>query len=502
MAAGPVWQPNYVDLSDDRVLRFGGECVVCSAHYVTSPEPLVATLPPGREPDPATAQQIEEQKFQFFCEFDAAFKSIAILCYQCGRVACPDCWDQDKQMCGSCVVERGMSRSPYHGGPVDGPLADGFLRRSEPGRYAEINRPDWLKQLLRAQSDPDAARAARLTAPPKVPPSGASNIPSGPPVRQHPQPDVNESVYLRAPMLPPNLDQFEPLPTEKLTSSGSTPGPARHQDEAFDNPEGEALPNVIECPRCGAANYDFITQCSECGLQLIQICPECERLNPGHVQQCQYCGTLLQQPQGWTSVMRPITTLTPDEARKRMTGRPASPGAVSAGPQVRRPTGWADESVDPEEASGRRGGWRARPRKRSTPVAAPVAAPMLSAPHPYAASPMESAPHPYAASQMVNAPHPYESGGPALQSVMEPLVMGGRQFQPSPRATAIATLVATLLERLLSIALLVGLFAVVGAIAAAESSAQANHTLAQLLHLDIREQITHLLAFLHLGALK
>jgi hypothetical protein len=482
MEVGPVWQPNYVDLSDDRVLRFGGECVVCGAHYVTSPEPLVAAIPPGREPDPATAQQIEEQKFELFNDFDAAFKSIAILCYSCGRVACPDCWDQDKQMCGACVVERGMPRSPYHGGPVDGPLADGFLRRAEPGRYAEIGRPDWLKQLLRAQSDPDAARAARLTAPPKQPRPGATTNTPGSQPRPSSQPDTGESLYLRAPMLPPNLDQFEPPPTAKMETS-APPGPTR-RDDAFGGPEGEALPSVVECPRCGAANYDFVTQCSECGLQLIQICPSCDKLNPGHGQTCQFCGELLQRPQGWTSVMRPIMPLAPDEARKRMTGRPAPLGSVSAGPQVRRPAEWVDESMNADAPPTRRGG---RERKRSTPRAAPVAAPIAVAPHPIVSNPI------------VTAAHPYESAGPKLQPVMDPVTLGGQPFPRPSRAVDIASVLAALLERLLTIALLLGLFAVVGVIAAAESSEQANHALAVYLHLDIRQQVTHLLTILHLN---
>lgn len=483
MAVGPVWQPNYVDLSDDRVLRFGGECVVCGAHYVTSPEPLVVALPPGREPDPATAQQIEEQKFEFFNDFDAAFKSIAIPCYSCGRVACPDCWDQDKQLCGSCVVDRGMPRSPYHGGPVEGPLADGFLRRAEPGRFAEIGRPDWLKQLLRAQSDPDSARAARLTAPPKQPPHGAATSTPGNQGRQYAQPDTGESLYLRAPMLPPNPDQFEPSPTAKMESSASPPRPPK-RDESFDDPAGEAMPSVVECPRCGAANYDFVTQCSECGLQLIQICPSCDKLNPGHGQKCQFCGDLLQRPQGWTSVMRPIMPLAPDEARKRMTGRPAPFGSVSAGPQVRRPAAWVDESMDDEDAPSRRG---ARERRRSTPSAAPVAAPVAVAPRSFAPSPF------------VTASHPYESAGPVLHPVMEPVVMGGQPLPRSSRAVDVASVLAALLERLLTITLLLGLFAVVGIIAAAESSEQANHALVAYLHIDIRQQITHLLTVLHLN---
>src|SRR5262249_20701079 len=158
--------------------------------------------------------------------------------------------------------------SPYRGEPVAGPLADGFLRRTEPGRYAEAGRPVWLKELLRAQADPAAGQLT--TTGPSIP-----AIKVGPPAQPAPTGPAlpyPESTYTRLPSSPLDLQQFG-APTFKMPTPLSSPLPPPSFTEASATLEGQATSNLIECPRCGAPNYDFVTQCSECGLQMIQVCP-------------------------------------------------------------------------------------------------------------------------------------------------------------------------------------------------------------------------------------
>jgi hypothetical protein len=538
MAAGPVWQSNYVDLCDDRTARFGAECVVCGARYATAPEPLVAAVPANREPDPMAARQIEEQKYRLFSEFDQAFRSITITCYRCGRPACPDCWDVDKQMCGACVAERGLVRSPHRGGPVEGPLADGFLRRLEPGRYSEVGRPTWLKELLRAQSDPDAVRAASVTAPPVAarseaqPANGAAavTVPTGDPDGSYP---ALSGLSFSAP-------SFEPPPTAKMATNGSPAGPpglrVGSPGDSLSGPEGEATAGMVACPRCGAANYDFVTQCTECGLQLIQICPSCERLNPGHAAACQYCGSPLRRPRGWSGVLGPITPLAPEEARRRMTDRPMTGRPVTPGPQVRQPASWdiVDDAPPAEWHGGRqRHSERAEalpdlmpgplyaanpaPAQRPYESASPAGArhPYESAgpapvttPRPYESASPVGARHPYesAGPAPVTTPRPYESAGPALETTSHPYDTGSHALQPIMAADPHAlpgpghrytlAMLGLVIERLLTLAVVLVFCAAIAAIVAAETSTRANQSLSAIIHIDIRKHVELIITWL------
>ncbi len=505
MAEESGWQPNYADLSDDRVVRFGGACAVCHARYATAPEPLAAIPPIDREPDPATAQAIEDQKFRLFSAFDSAFRTISIRCFRCGDPACPDCWDVDKQMCGRCVAERGLTRSPHRGEPVEGPLADGFLRRLEPGRYSEVARPSWLKDLLRAQSDPDAARAATLTAGPA--PSAHPAPPAGgalPADRAALPP--SDLTYPRAPILSTEPFTFEPPPTAKMTSSkASSAPPAFNLNDSLNGPEGEATSGVVECPRCRTPNYDFVTQCTECGLQLIQICPTCEKLNPGHVSQCQHCGAALERPRGWSGVAQPVVPVPPEEGRRRMTDRPLTPRPITPAPQAPGPQAWrSTDAVDEDFASAapvapsqrprpRRPAVLERDREPEPPAALSLAPSPMAARHPY-----ESAGPTFAAAAPVAAPHPYDIAGAPLVPILD------QDAVPSlpTRTSMLLGAVGTLVERALTVALLVGLFVVVGAITAAEASPQANQAIFHALHIDIKVQVDHLLTMLHLSGQK
>src|SRR6516225_8969413 len=121
MGAAPEWQANYVDLCDDRTLSFGAECVVCQARYVSATVPLVAAPPVDGPPDATIGRAINDQKMRVFTEFDQDYRSILLSCARCGMPSCPDCWDVDRRMCGACVADAGLMRSPPLGGPAQGP---------------------------------------------------------------------------------------------------------------------------------------------------------------------------------------------------------------------------------------------------------------------------------------------------------------------------------------------------------------------------------------------
>jgi hypothetical protein len=487
MASRPEWQPNYRDLSDDRTISFGAECYVCHAHYVSIPEPMVAPLPVEGAPDPALARAIEDQKYALFAEFDSAFRSITIVCFRCGNPACPDCWDVDKQMCGACVAERGLIRSPHRGEPADGPLANGLLRRAEPGQYSEIARPPWLKQLLRAQSDPEAAQLAHLTAPPPV-----TVTPSRPSAM--PTPNLDSFTYPRVPSIEHDRPAFEPPPTAKMDASLARPVPGPTTPDTLDGREGAATSGMVECPRCRTANYDFVTQCSGCGLQLIQICPNCERLNPGHVEQCQQCGSRLTRPAGWSGVHQPIQPLETAEGRRRATAGPAP--VTPAWQPNRKPTpeAWRDAERD-ERLRGSYGGREREPARSGRPWRSPSPPPASSVGGPPMPAMLEVATvHPDVARGLAATHHPYETMGPALQPVM-PYDLADEQ---ATRGAHLLQAVASVVERLFTVGLVLCLFAVIGVITAAEASPSANAALSAYLHYDVKAHIDALLGLLHI----
>jgi hypothetical protein len=59
-----------------------------------------------------------------------------------------------------------------------------------------------------------------------------------------------------------------------------------------------ARPDLVECPRCGAANYDNTSRCAECGYVLLISCPRCSFVNRTGTMQCARCGLFLSQPTG------------------------------------------------------------------------------------------------------------------------------------------------------------------------------------------------------------
>jgi hypothetical protein len=483
MGAAPEWQANYVDLCDDRTLSFGAECVVCQARYVSATVALPTTLPYEGAPGAERARAISDQKLRVFAEFDHDYRSILLACTRCGAPSCPDCWDVDRQLCGACVADVGLMRSPPLGGPAQGPLAAGTLRRSAPGRYSEVGRPAWLKELLRTQGVPDEtggpAPAAAVAGPAE----------SGHDLRVFLDPI--EATYPHVAPLPTQQAGIEPPPTDKLPASVE-PDPVRITlgTERLVAPEGQATSEVIACPRCGTPNYEFVTQCASCGLQLIQVCPECLRLNPADAQTCQFCETSLQRPTGWTSVTGSIEPLHPDEGRRRMTARPAPGEAVVPRPQVRQRASWSDElHADAPRATPPPAPFREKrssgPRREARVAAAAVLAP--------APAPMEVASVPYASP--MHTPHPYETSGVReLMPIMDDPVRQARARQ----AQLIIGDIVALVERTMMIALLLGLFAVVGVVTAAETSSQADLALRGVLHFDVKTHVDQLLNTLHI----
>jgi hypothetical protein len=233
-----------------------------------------------------------------------------------------------------------------------------------------------------------------------------------------------------------------------------------------------------------------VTQCANCGLQLIQVCAECQHLNPADAQICQFCNTSLRRPTGWTSVTRSIEPMNPDEGRRRMTARPAQAEAVVARPQVRQRASWSDE-LDAEAPQAAPPSPTRREKRSFGPRREPrVAARAVLTPEP---APMEVAPAAFAG--LVHTPHPYETSG-----VRELLpIMGDPVQRESARQThlIIGDIVA-LVERTIVVVLLLGLFVVVGVVTAAETSSQANLALRGALHFDVKAHVDQLLNALHI----
>jgi hypothetical protein len=51
-----------------------------------------------------------------------------------------------------------------------------------------------------------------------------------------------------------------------------------------------AKSDLVQCPRCGAANYDVASRCAECGYRFTLRCPQCGAVNAGDAPACKACG--------------------------------------------------------------------------------------------------------------------------------------------------------------------------------------------------------------------
>jgi|GEM_PF-5895028 len=296
-------QYTYVDLSDGNTVRYGVECGICQARYISQAVDLASI---------ATPDALRDVQHDLLDGFDEAFQEVTTTCFRCHRTACPECWDSDHRMCAECVQRRGLARTPYRGQPTSSPFAEGRIQRVAPGTYSDIARPDWLDRLI--VSNPTATSA-----------SGWAN-----PARPYAPLDSAEPTHVLGDRAGVASDSSSP---------GQRPSETRDEDTSeLRTLEGAATSNMVTCPRCGTANFDFVTRCSACQLQLIQICPECERLNPGHLTFCEACGSSLTRPQGWSSVYEIIR---PVAARLGTTEEPAddsSPLPIEQASTIQHPT--------------------------------------------------------------------------------------------------------------------------------------------------------------------
>jgi hypothetical protein len=370
MALEPMWQSNYVDLSDEATIRFGVWCTACGARYVSADEVLDPALPVLAPPGSAATRAIEEAKYRVFVEFDAAFREIAIHCYRCERSVCPDCWDEDNSMCGACVKAQGLPRSP-HRGVYAAPLTDGRLRCIEPGQYAEVSRPGWLDALVALQpqvstnggtpgaSDAMWHSASAISpldpprqAPEPAPPLQASTAAAAA-IAALPTVPIASAPLSPPPPAPPSefravRVQTPAAPTAPAPLPTPTPTPTPAHD--YVPQEGKATASMVQCPRCGAANYDFVTRCTVCQLQLIRTCPVCERLNPGHVTICESCGSPLDRPSGSSGMHARAMPLPAEAALLKIANELASFGGRRGSP-VQQPRRSSVAGTEPS-ASG------------------------------------------------------------------------------------------------------------------------------------------------------
>ena len=113
---GEPRQPSYVDLSDGREVRFGGECGICGARYASRSAPIQGV----------SGAPFRDLRKSALSQFDAAWRDLQVSCYHCSRGACPECWDAESRTCVECADARGLTRAAF-APPTRGPLVDGRL---------------------------------------------------------------------------------------------------------------------------------------------------------------------------------------------------------------------------------------------------------------------------------------------------------------------------------------------------------------------------------------
>jgi hypothetical protein len=193
-------------------------------------------------------------------------------------------------------------------------------------------------------------------------------------------------------------------------------------------------------------------------------------------------------------VLGPIVQLDPQEARRRMTGRPITGRPVTPGPQVRQPAVWdfGDALAASEHSAPRRPAVPPMPAVTPSPVYAAGPAVTTRADEPAGPAVLH---HPYETSShaVVTAPHPYDPDGQMLQ----PIIGAANPYALPVRGHRhIMSTLSLLIERLLTIVVVLVVCAAIVAIAAAEASPQANQSLSALIHIDIRKHIELMLTWL------
>lgn len=194
---------------------------------------------------------------------------------------------------------------------------------------------------------------------------------------------------------------------------------------------------MVECPRCGTSNYDFVSRCTNCQLPLIQDCPRCQQLNPGHAKQCEFCGEPLTPAPGWSQANNPSAASPSEQGRGR--GKQI-PDAMRRQPKARK-----DERAERQD------------RHNAAVAAGRDASEMHATP-------------PTAIGQFV------VQGG-ALVHYME--------------AHPVVARLTLWGERLLTAIVVFFVAGLITSVALAELSATANETLRGVLHVDIRQVLEH-----------
>jgi len=139
----------------------------------------------------------------------------------------------------------------------------------------DAERPPWLRQML----------GTRPPSPPPVPSHGPAS-----PLRHVP----SAGPYTPPGRLPgaPSSGVLGRAPSS--ANLGGRRDIAAEQTAMMDIARSE----FVECPRCGAANYDNASRCAECGYVLLISCPRCGLVNRTGKAQCARCGLFLSQPTG------------------------------------------------------------------------------------------------------------------------------------------------------------------------------------------------------------
>ncbi len=78
-----------------------------------------------------------------------------------------------------------------------------------------------------------------------------------------------------------------------------------------------AKPDLVQCPRCGAANYDVVSRCAECGYRFTLRCPHCGAVNSGDASACKACGHRLISAAHGAWRVGPVSSLTLARRAKR-----------------------------------------------------------------------------------------------------------------------------------------------------------------------------------------
>src|SRR5258708_9964248 len=230
-------------------------------------------------------------------------------------------------MCGACVEARRRPRSPQRGQLMSGPLAEGRLRRVEPGQFSDASRPGWLNQLLASQpqgstlnrlqsgvSDAEWERVLGAAMPAPPPPAPPLSAPYAPPAGPFAGPPRSGSAQEPA----ARTSTVTPPPAFDGASRANSMPPAG--PPYFESSESRPPSNMVACPNCGTANSDFVTNSTVCQIPLIQICSVCDNLSPANARQCETCGAPLDHSQGWANVQASVTRLPAEETRNRAAG--------------------------------------------------------------------------------------------------------------------------------------------------------------------------------------